>query len=153
MITCRKFTSDLTSFSKLKSLRYLELSNTSFVDLTPFADIKQLRGLALGVPSIRDLSPLAKLKNLEWLNIRCTSSEAITPTARVTNHGLLTFEGDTKEQRLFPGVEDLEAMSFANPSFSDPTPLSGLNDLNRVSDAEIKALKQALPRCRVFVKR
>ena len=122
-----KSISTLPSLKGLKTLRRLEIHNSSISDLTPLTELTQLEWLSLIDNQISDITPLANLKGLEHLNLDANVIKDVSPLAKLTQLEVLYLENNQISDVL-PLVEltNLERLDLRNNAVSDFSPLEGL---------------------------
>ena len=127
--------SSLTALGRMPWLEHLDLANNKITNLAPLSGARNLQELRLGENQIDNLEPLAGLKALEVLSLERNEITDISALA---------------------GLGRLKRLYLSRNQIRDVSALSGLKNLyelelhgNPISQAEVDALRQALPNCRV----
>ena len=127
--------SSLTALGRMPWLEHLDLANNKITNLAPLSGARNLQELRLGENQIDNLEPLAGLKALEVLSLERNEITDISALA---------------------GLGRLKRLYLSRNHIRDVSALSGLKNLyelelhgNPISQAEVDALRQALPNCRV----
>ena len=122
-----KSISTLPSLNGLKTLRRLDIHNSSISDLTPLAELTQLEWLSLVDNQISDITPLANLKGLEHLNLDANVIKDVSPLAKLTQLEVLYLENNQiSDVSSLAGLTNLERLDLRNNAISDFSPLEGL---------------------------
>ena len=122
-----KSISTLPSLNGLKTLRRLDIHNSSISDLTPLAELTQLEWLSLVDNQISDITPLANLKGLEHLNLDANVIKDVSPLAKLTQLEVLYLENNQiSDVSSLAELTNLERLDLRNNAISDFSPLEGL---------------------------
>lgn len=134
-VTDRQF-SDLSFFSRLIHLEWVNIQRTSVTDLSHISKFTNLRDLVLSDTRVTDISPLRSLSNLEALSLIRTKIDDLTPLT---------------------GLAKLKRIGLAESRVGDLSPLTKLTNLEwlnlRIGTAtakEVAMLRKALPRCEIL---
>ncbi len=148
---------DLRPLAGLTRLEWLFLANTPIHDISPLAELHDLRTLVLRNTQVSDLSALRELTELRQLYLQDSQVEDLKPLAGLTELEFLILDR-TRVKDLSP-LKDLNKLgwlSLVNTHVSDITPLKGLTalfsvelDQTNVSAADAQMLRQVLPKCKV----
>ncbi len=132
----RKDITDFKSLAQLTHLRHLDLYGDGITDLAPIAGLTKLEHLGLARTPATVLSPLAGLTHLKVLDLRWSKATDFSPLSTLT---------------------ELADIELEHATVADLTPLAKCRKLryvplsfgNNVSDAQMAALRRALPGCSV----
>lgn len=126
---------NISALSTLTNLQYIDLGYNELSDISPLSSLTNLQGLDLCVNQISDVSPLSKLTQLRELSLEINQLRNINPLNELTNLTKLDLHNNY--------IYDINALkSLINSQDID---LSN----NPISDADKKALKDALPECNI----
>jgi len=167
--------SNISVFKELPNLSYLNLGCNQIRDPSALKALTNLQGLGLNDNQISDISALEGLVKLEWLNLWNNQISDISVVREMKNLESLMLENNairdidalshlTNLKRLdlsynqisdigpLSGLTNLESLYLHANKINDINPLRGLTNLqilnlwnNPINEAQIEALKQALP--------
>ncbi len=119
---------------QLKKLRYLNLTNCGIrTGFSALASLSKLTDLNVAGNNISNIKPFTSLKTLRYLNL--------------TDNKVKSLEG-------IENLQNLEELYMTGNTIKDITPLMKLKKLkmvymNKLSEADLKKLKKALPDCQI----
>jgi Leucine-rich repeat (LRR) protein len=127
---------DLAPISQIKTLTYLDLSNTPVLDITPIASLELIDTLRMENTQLKKYDVVGQLKNLKFLDVSGTQIKDLKPLSSLTL---------------------LEELVCNNTSVSTLKPLETLPELKRVkafrtkiSERTMKDFTTKKPYCEVI---
>jgi hypothetical protein len=150
--------SDLSLLSGLLGLQELHMRSTEVRDLGPLNGLTGLVVLDIQNNQIRDYSPLSGLVNLHDLFASMPENHDLSPLKALKELRVLAMDrSEISDLSALSDLTNLEIISLVGTNVSDLTPIMGLTNLRQlylnetqVSEAQIKAIKKAIPGLKVY---
>lgn len=125
---------DLEALSALKSLKYLNISNTKIIDLNPLRFARNLKFLNTSNTRVTDLSVLQYFPQLNELDLSKTEVMDISHIARLSDLQQLNLsETAIADFSSIKSLKELKDINLSNTSFDDPTLLASSKALKNVN--------------------
>lgn len=151
--------SDLTPLKKLTGLTELDVSDNNIKDLSALGSLKKLSVLNIGHNQISSLDGITGLTGLTVLKASNNSIESISAASELTALSELDLSCNSiTDISSLTGLTKLTNLNLSENNIDSISGLSGLKKLKKLniwgndvssSDAEVKELKEALPKCQI----